>query len=127
MQTTPSSTIGTSQLHVSVTLAKGNETLPPSTSPGKESFNIWLIFLLREGWHSTYHWSPRLATEVHLDLLEKIFPSSHPSPSFENYMQLVNTWANAFDEEAAAYVTEDLESLYDDAYFEALELQKKLP
>jgi len=42
-------------------------------------------------------------------------------------MKLVNTWASAFDEEAAAYATEDLESLYDDAYFEALELQKKLP
>jgi len=42
-------------------------------------------------------------------------------------MRLINTWASAFDEEAAAYTTKELESLYDDAYFEALELQKKLP
>jgi len=127
MQTTPSSTIGTSQLRVSVPLPKGNETLSSPTSPGKESYNIWLIFLLREGWHSTYRWSSWLTTEAYSELLEKVFPSFHPSPAFETYMKLVNTWANAFDEEVAAYATEDLESLYDDAYFEALELQKKLP
>jgi hypothetical protein len=54
-------------------------------------------------------------------------PPSRPSPSVETYLKLVNTWASAFDEEATAYTTEDLESLYDDAYFEALELQRRLP
>jgi hypothetical protein len=60
-------------------------------------------------------------------ILEKAVAPSRLSPSFETYMQLVNAWASAFDEEAAAYAPEDLESLYDNAYFEALELQKKLP
>jgi len=60
-------------------------------------------------------------------ILEKAVTPSRLSHSFETYMQLVNAWASAFDEEAAAYATEDLESLYDNAYFEALELQKKLP
>jgi hypothetical protein len=61
------------------------------------------------------------------EILKKIVPSSRPTSSFETYMRLVSAWASAFDEEAAAYATEDLESLYDDAYFEALELQKRLP
>ena len=58
---------------------------------------------------------------------EKIISPYRPSSSFETYMELVSNWASAFDEEAAAHATRDLESLYDDAYFEALELQKKLP
>lgn len=60
-------------------------------------------------------------------VLGEITAPHRPSPSFESYMELVNNWATAFDEEAAAHATGDLESLYDDAYFEALELQKKLP
>lgn len=61
------------------------------------------------------------------EILKKIATLPRPSPSFETYMRLVNIWASAFDEEATAYATEDLESLYDDAYFEALELQRRLP
>lgn len=59
--------------------------------------------------------------------LGRITVPYRPSPSFESYMELVSNWASAFDEEAAGHATRDLESLYDDAYFEALELQKKLP
>ena len=119
MQATSFSTIDTSRLPVFGPPPKDNETLPE-----KERYKVWSAFLLLY----PSPWSSTLTTEAYFpEILEKIVPLPHPSPSFETYMKLVNTWASAFDEEAAAYATEDLESLYDDAYFEALELQKKLP
>jgi hypothetical protein len=119
MQATSFSTIDTPRLPFFGPPPKDNETLPV-----KKLHKIWFTFLLLY----PFSWSPTLTTEVYFpEILEKIVPLSRPSPSFETYMKLVNTWANAFDEEATVYATEDLESLYDDAYFEAMELQKKLP
>jgi hypothetical protein len=127
MQAPLFSTTDTSQPPALGALSGGNDTLSFPKSPEKEPHRVW-SFLLRETLYSPFSWSPALTTEAYLpEILEKIVPLSRPSPSFETYMKLVSTWASAFDEEAAAYATEHLESLYDDAYFEALELQKKLP
>ena len=124
MQAISFPTIDLSRLPALGSLTRGNETLPSSTSLEKELHKVWFTFLLLY----PLPWSPTLTTEAYSsEVLEKIVAPSRPSPSFEAYMRLINTWASAFDEEAAAYTTKELESLYDDAYFEALELQKKLP
>ena len=54
-------------------------------------------------------------------------PKEYLVPDFRAYMKMVDSWATAFEEEAAPHTAEDIESLYDDAYFEAMELQRRLP
>lgn len=135
MQVALFSTSDTSHLPPLGFLSKGDETLDYLNinhlqHREKEQHGLWSTFLLLycKDLYSPLSWKSALATEAYSpEILEKIIPLSRPSPAFETYMKLVNTWARAFDEEAIAYATEDLESLYDDAYFEAMELQKELP
>lgn len=40
-----------------------------------------------------------------------------------NYMHQIETWAEAYDQEASAMSLAECETLYDDAFFEAMDLQ----
>ena len=49
------------------------------------------------------------------------------SSSFLTYMHQMETWAEAYDQKASVMSLEECEALYDDAFFEAMDLEKKLP
>ena len=53
--------------------------------------------------------------------------SSRHRSSFLDYMRQVEIWANAYARETAVITSEETEALYDDAFFEAMDLEKKLP
>jgi len=48
-------------------------------------------------------------------------------PSFRDYMRQVEAWARAYDEQAVLRSSEEFQALYDDAFFEAMDLQEELP
>jgi hypothetical protein len=54
-------------------------------------------------------------------------PAASVSPSDVEYQQLVAEWADAYDRQTSALSEEEIAELYDDAYFEALDLQQELP
>lgn len=43
-----------------------------------------------------------------------------------NYMCKIEAWAEAYDREAWAMSPEEFEALYDEAFFEAMDLEKTL-
>lgn len=57
----------------------------------------------------------------------KMLVASYPiSIASESYARRVNELAEAYSRETVSCSEADLDALYDDAYFEAMELQKKL-
>lgn len=46
--------------------------------------------------------------------------------SMATYMRQVEIWAECYDREAGTMSPEELEALYDDAFFEAMDLEKTL-
>lgn len=61
------------------------------------------------------------------EVLKMLVPSYAVSMSLESHTRRVNELAEAYSREAILYSEADLDALYDDAYVEAMELQKKLP
>ncbi len=49
------------------------------------------------------------------------------SPSDVEYQQLIAEWADAYDQKLGVQAPHQLESIYDDAYYEASDLQQELP
>lgn len=46
--------------------------------------------------------------------------------AFLEYVRQIEVWADAYDQERIVMSPEELEAIYDDAFFEAMELKKKL-
>lgn len=44
----------------------------------------------------------------------------------EAYMRQIEIWAECYDREAVSMSPEEFEALYDDAFFEAMDLEKTL-
>jgi hypothetical protein len=66
----------------------------------------------------------------YIDLMEATGSlCSHRRSSFldDYYMHQVETWANAYDQEALKVSPQELEALYDESFFEAVELANELP
>lgn len=53
--------------------------------------------------------------------------SSRHRSSFLDYMRQVEIWAEAYAHETVVITSEEIEAIYDDAFFEAMDLEKKLP
>lgn len=82
---------------------------------------------LLEGYENNEELLDALVTEyvALLDVIEDEYP--HRRFSVSNYMRKLETWAEAYDQEAVVMSPEELEALYDDAFFEAMDLEKTLP
>lgn len=85
----------------------------------------WILSLL-EGRPGTKFFETHVAQYgTLLDIIES--QRLHRRASFLNYMRQVEMWAEAYDQETAVMPPEELETLYDDAFFEAMDFKKKLP
>jgi len=86
----------------------------------------WDLLSLLEG-HENEELLDALVTEYIAPLyaIEGEYP--HRRFSVSNYMCKLETWAEAYDQEALVMSPEEFEALYDDAFFEAMDLEKTLP
>jgi hypothetical protein len=82
--------------------------------------------------------SQRLLLQERNSVSGKLYTPTHSSTNDEakapqkhidlsEYTKKVERWALTFDEETTTHSDKDLTTLYDEAYFEAQELQKQLP
>ena len=87
---------------------------------------LWDLLPLLEG-HENEELLDALVTEYVAPLyaIEGEYP--HPGFSVSDYMCKLETWAEAYDQEAVVMSPEEFETLYDDAFFEAMDLEKTLP
>ncbi len=53
-------------------------------------------------------------------------PISKERASFNRYMSQIAIWASAFDQDRVEMSDKQLDALYDDDYFDAMELQESL-
>jgi hypothetical protein len=87
---------------------------------------LWDLSSLFEG-HENEELLDALVTEYVAPLyaIEGEYP--HRRFSVSNYMRTIETWAEAYDQEAAVMSPEELEALYDDTFLEAMDLKMTLP
>jgi hypothetical protein len=87
---------------------------------------LWDLLFPPEG-HENEELLDALVTEYVAPLyaIEGEYP--HRRFSVSNYMCKLETWAEAYDQEAVVMSPEEFEALYDDAFFEAMDLEKTLP